>query len=103
LELILIQDYRSLGKISSTCKEWHSTIDEFLYQEKMSYLKESSLMKQDDLIQQLEFQMYRCGTAHHGDGFYYSWRDYTGDWEDDWYGYRVYCFFYRDYMSRNHS
>lgn len=73
----------------------------------MSYLKESSLIIQDSLIQQLEFEMYRCGTAHHDNGFYYSWREYTDDWEDDWYGYRDYgyrdySFFYKDYMDKNH-
>jgi len=102
LEFILTLDSSSLGKISSTCKHWYSSVGEYRDQEKMSYLKESSLMIQDSLIQQLEFEMYRCGTAHHDTGFYYSWREYTDDWEDDWYGYRDYSFFYKDYMDKNH-
>jgi len=102
LELILTLDSKSLGKISSTCKHWYSSTDQFRDQERMNYLKESSLMKQDSLIQQLEFEMYRCGTGHHDPGFYYSWREYTEDWEEDWYGYRVYSFFYKDYIDKNH-
>jgi hypothetical protein len=97
LALVLTSDSKSLGKVSSTCKKWHTVIGNYRDQEKMNYLKESSLKHQDHLLQNLEFEMYRCGTAYFDDDeFYYSWRDDTGDWEDEWYGYRFYSFFYND-------
>ena len=95
MEFILCLESKSLGKISSTCKQWYSLTNEFREQEKMNYLKDCSFTVQDTLIQQLEFEMYRCGTAHYNPGFYYSWREYTDNWEEDWYGYRDYSFFYR--------
>jgi hypothetical protein len=98
LELILTQHSRSLGKISSTCKEWNTTTGEYREEEKLKYIKDTSLDCQDNLIQVLELEMYRCGTAFYDNDVYNLWRDDNDDWEEQWYDYRVYDFFYKDYM-----
>ena len=97
LELVLTYDSQSLGKVSSTSKEWNTITCNYRDHEKMKYIKESSLCHKDNLIKQLDFEMYRCGTAYYDsdDEYYYSWRDDIDDWEEEWYGYRYYSFFYK--------
>mgnify|MGYP001300823381 CR=1 FL=1 len=101
LELILTLDSKSLGKVSSTCKDWHMTTCESRFREKMKYIQETSLMFQDTLIQEFDYQMYKCVTGYDdntrlnlerqdstsgtSNGFFPSWRDYTDDWEESWY------------------
>ena len=97
LELVLTYDYESLGKVSSTSKEWNTITGEYRNKEKMKYIKASSLSHKDNLIQQLDFEMYRCGSAYVDDGLeiYDTWRDDIDDWEEEWYCYRYYSFFYK--------
>tara|TARA_Y100000385_G_C12927165_1_gene565133 strand:- start:143 stop:496 length:354 start_codon:yes stop_codon:yes gene_type:complete len=103
LEIILTINSENLGRISSTCRLWNVTTGKFREEEKMNYIHETSLAFQDQVIQNLELEMYRCASGYHNGDFYHSWREWTDDWEEFWYDYRVYGFFYDDYMRKTHQ
>ena len=100
LEIILTSNSESLGRISSTCRLWNVTTSKFREEEKMNYIHETSLVFQDQVIQNLDLEMYNCASGFRNGDFYPSWREWTDDWEDCWYDYRVYGFFYDDYMRK---
>tara|TARA_Y100000389_G_scaffold201581_1_gene244652 strand:+ start:201 stop:551 length:351 start_codon:yes stop_codon:yes gene_type:complete len=99
LELILTNNSKSLGKISTTCKDWHTTTEVHREAEKMKYINEISMTNHYDLIDSLEFEMFRSGTAYNSDDYYDWWRDDEYDWEETWYNYRTYSFFYEEYIK----
>ena len=103
LEMVLTQNSTSLGKISLTSKEWNNVTNQFRAETKLAYIKECSRAFRDDLLQELDYEMYRCCNAYYDDDFYYYWRDYIVDWEANWDEYRMYSFFYDDYIRKNHA
>ena len=100
LEIILTQDSGSLGKISSTCKNWHTITADYRDKKKMKYIKTTSFEYQDDVMEELGYEMFQSGTGYYGENYCHLWRDYTDGWEEIWYSYRTYSFFYDEYMQR---
>ena len=101
LEIILTNNVDNLYQVSLTCKEWHNITAKVCFEMKMKYLLETSQSNYDALLFDLDKEMFRCSIAYHNDEYYFSWREYE-DWEELWYSYRVYAFFYEDYMRKNH-